>query len=195
MPFLLVLPSAARPNIVSISCSNCSAGRTSQRKTSSSSPAFHHLWATWLDDDDVLCDGFDRLAADLRAERAADHLERLRLVRVDVRRGDDAAGGGAELDQHVLAIGLGRRLQERHLLLRDGVHQSVACLDHRCLLRSRLVRPLDALILRYRGPGRIGATPQGRHQVLPGRCLGDSRAVSAPSAPASWARDEIPSLR
>ena len=43
MPFLFVLPSAASENIVSISDSNWSAGRISHRKTSSSSPAFHHL--------------------------------------------------------------------------------------------------------------------------------------------------------
>src|SRR5262249_21186776 len=38
-------PSAASENIVSISCSNCSAGRISHRNTSSSSPGFHHLCA------------------------------------------------------------------------------------------------------------------------------------------------------
>jgi mannose-6-phosphate isomerase-like protein (cupin superfamily) len=40
------LPSAARPNIVSISCSNARAGRTSQVKRRAwPSPAFQNLWA------------------------------------------------------------------------------------------------------------------------------------------------------
>src|SRR5215471_3465881 len=45
MPFLFVLPSAASENIVSISDSNWSAGRISQRNTSRASPPFHHLCA------------------------------------------------------------------------------------------------------------------------------------------------------
>src|SRR5215218_3829413 len=45
MPFRPVLPSAASPNIVSISRSNCSAGRTSHTKCASSSPAFQNLCA------------------------------------------------------------------------------------------------------------------------------------------------------
>jgi hypothetical protein len=45
IPFFEVLPSAARPNIVSISCSNAIAGRTSQVKRASPSPALQNLWA------------------------------------------------------------------------------------------------------------------------------------------------------
>jgi len=44
MPLLFVLPSAASANIVSSSCSNRSAGRTSQRKRTTSSPAFQKRW-------------------------------------------------------------------------------------------------------------------------------------------------------
>src|SRR5436190_14843383 len=43
MPFRFVLPSAARANIVSSSASNWRAGRTSQTKWASSSPAFQNL--------------------------------------------------------------------------------------------------------------------------------------------------------
>ena len=43
MPFLFVLPSAARANIVSSSDSNCNAGRTSQTNRTSSSPMFQNL--------------------------------------------------------------------------------------------------------------------------------------------------------
>src|SRR3954452_10562042 len=43
MPFRLVLPSAARANIVSSSASNWRAGRTSQTKWATSSPAFQNL--------------------------------------------------------------------------------------------------------------------------------------------------------
>jgi hypothetical protein len=45
IPFRFVLPSFARANIVSRSRSNCSAGRTSQTKTASVSPAFQNLCA------------------------------------------------------------------------------------------------------------------------------------------------------
>src|SRR5690348_15416528 len=45
MPFFEVLPSAARPNIVSISCSNAPAGRISQVKRAGPSPAFQNLCA------------------------------------------------------------------------------------------------------------------------------------------------------
>ena len=45
MPFFDVLPSAARLNIVSISCSKAPAGRTSQVKRVSPSPAFQNLCA------------------------------------------------------------------------------------------------------------------------------------------------------
>ncbi|MDQ3859608.1 MAG: hypothetical protein M3327_14390 [Actinomycetota bacterium] len=41
-PFRFVLPSLASVNMVSISDSNSSAGRTSQRKRASSSPAFQN---------------------------------------------------------------------------------------------------------------------------------------------------------
>ena len=43
MPLRFVLPSAASANIVSTSDSNCSAGRTSQTKWATSSPAFQNL--------------------------------------------------------------------------------------------------------------------------------------------------------
>jgi hypothetical protein len=42
IPFLFVLPSAASENIVSIGCSNLSAGRISQTKCASSSSAFQN---------------------------------------------------------------------------------------------------------------------------------------------------------
>ena len=42
MPCELVLPSRASENIVSISCSNCSAGRTSHTKRAVASPAFQN---------------------------------------------------------------------------------------------------------------------------------------------------------
>jgi hypothetical protein len=45
MPLRLVLPSAARPNIVSISDSNSSAGVISATKRSSFSPALQNLCA------------------------------------------------------------------------------------------------------------------------------------------------------
>ena len=44
-PLRFVLPSVASPNIVSISCSNWSAGRTSQTRCASPSPAFQNLRA------------------------------------------------------------------------------------------------------------------------------------------------------
>jgi hypothetical protein len=43
MPFLFVLPLTARANIVSSSDSNWRAGRTSQTKWASLSPAFQNL--------------------------------------------------------------------------------------------------------------------------------------------------------
>src|SRR4029450_3063325 len=75
-PFLFVFPAAASANMVSINDSNRSAGRSSQRNTSSPAPAFHHLCA---------CPGSTTrtsparasilLARDLCSERARDDLE------------------------------------------------------------------------------------------------------------------------
>ena len=76
------------------------------------------------------------LASDLEAERALDDLEGLRLVRVDVRRGDEAVGLDRDLDEHVLPVGVGGRLHEVQGLAGHGILEGVSGADHRGLLVS-----------------------------------------------------------
>ena len=105
-PFLFVLPSFARPNIVSSSCSNWSAGLTTQRKRAAVSDAFQNLCAVpGSTVTDVAGRGGDRLAADLEHELALDHLEDLGLVRVQVGGGDEAVRLDEDVDHDALAVG------------------------------------------------------------------------------------------
>ena len=137
MPFRFVLPSAASANIVSISDSNCSAGRISQTKCAISSPAFQNLCGVpagtvrrWPGP------ATSFLRPTLKPTRAAEHLEALLLARVDVRRGDEAVRLDVGLDHDGLAAGLARRLAEDDPLAGDRVLDAVSCADHGRLLFS-----------------------------------------------------------
>jgi hypothetical protein len=132
------LPSAASENIVSISDSNWSAGLIAQRKTSSSSPAFHQVCETpGATPTGLAGAGLQRATGDFRAERAGDDVERLPLARVDMGGRDAAAGIGVELDHDAVAASLRSRLQERHALAGDGIDQGLSFLDHLSLLARR----------------------------------------------------------
>ena len=157
MPFLLVLPSAASVNIVSISCSNWSAGRISQRKTASRVAGVPERVLGAGGDDDLLAGGGDDLAASgLEAELALEHLEALALVGVEVGGGDEAARLDDDLDQDVLAVGVGRGLDEPHQLAGDRIVENVSLADHLLLLRIRIAIRMAILGRRARGASRRG---------------------------------------
>jgi len=86
---------------------------------------------TGIDDQRLAGARLDQFPADLRAERAADDLERLRLRRVRVRGRDEAARLAPELDQDVITAGLCGGPQERHPLFGDGVVERLAWFNHR----------------------------------------------------------------
>ena len=131
MPFLFVLPSFASANIVSSSRSNWSAGRTSVTKTASVSPAFQNLCELPAGTITRLTGaGDDLLAVELEGDRARLDLEALGLVRVHVRRRDEAVRLDGALDENVLAAGLVRRLQEEQALAGDGVLDHISLADH-----------------------------------------------------------------
>src|SRR3954454_11948010 len=136
MPFRFVLPSAARANIVSSSASNWRAGRTSQTKWASSSPAFQNLCGVpagtvsrWPGAGDEL------LPPDPEADAAAEDLEPLLLARVHVRGGNEAVRLHEGLDHDGLAVRLAARLPEDDALAGDGILDGVSCADHLGLLR------------------------------------------------------------
>src|SRR5262249_24818232 len=140
-----------------------------------------------LDDDDVAGPRRELLVADGELALAVDDLEALRLVRVDVRRGEKPARVDGDVDQHVLASRLRRGLEERDVLTRDGVHDGVSLANHPAHLTS--------LELCFR-PGQ--ARSRGPRSNLRNR-RSDSRPIAgvagqaeARSTPRSWARDDRP---
>ena len=125
MPFLFVLPSAARPNIVSRKRSNWSAGRTSQRKRAVSSPALRKLCfvpAGTVTTSPGPATTFSRprrnSSVPVRTSKRSD------WYGWTCGGGDGAVGLDADLDLDELAVGLGGRAQERDALARDGVRRS-----------------------------------------------------------------------
>jgi hypothetical protein len=109
-------------------------GRSSQRKTSSPSPAFHHLCA---------CPGSTRRPRTSQSEPGGRALLRRTPAapgtlgakvagkRIEARAGDVLV---VKLDSYVLAVGLRRGLEKCHPLVRDGVDEGLALADHCCLL-------------------------------------------------------------
>jgi hypothetical protein len=118
MPFRFVLPSD----------SNCSAGRISQTKRATSSPAFQNLCGVPAGTT-TRCPGpatvFSR-----PTRKPAEDLEALFLARVNVRRGDEAVGVHERLDHDRGAARVARRLVEDDALSGDGVLDHVACTNH-----------------------------------------------------------------
>src|SRR5919106_3066683 len=74
--------------------------------------------------------GDDLLAVELEGERAALDLEGLGLVRVDVRGGDEAVRLHGRLDEDVLAVRLGRGLEEAEALAGDRILDRLSLADH-----------------------------------------------------------------
>ena len=119
------------PNIVSISDSNCSAGRISQTKCATSSPAFQNLCGVPGGDGERWpgpATSFRRPT--LKPTLPRRHLEALLLGRVDVGRGDEAVRLTYVSIDDGLAAGLARGLAEHEPLAGDGVHDAVSCMDH-----------------------------------------------------------------
>jgi hypothetical protein len=131
-----------------------------------------------LDDDHVARTRHEPLAPDLHADRALDDLEALRLVRVHVRRGDDAARAHRALDEHVLAVGRRGRLDEGEPLARDLVLEGLADGDHCCP-----PCPCDAPV------APLGAASRG---VRPGRMSPGSASRREPSA--GFAGTDVPGV-
>jgi hypothetical protein len=75
--------------------------------------------------------GDDLLHSEPETHRAADDLEGLLLLGMDVRAGDGAAGREHELDRQQLTVGVRGRLAEDDLLAADRILQNLSCTSHR----------------------------------------------------------------
>ena len=164
MPKRFVLPSAARPYIVSITDSIFSAGRTSTLKLTSSSVLFQKLCdLAGLDRDDVAGPGLDLAAVDLQGQRALRDLEPLALAGMDVSRRQVTAGGDESLE-----LGVPRRRSRPPSSRRRAARRSAGS-RLSGLQRSFLSPPCASLQVTARGCDaggcvRIGATPRLRPQ-------------------------------
>ena len=131
MPFWFVLPSAASPNMVSINDSNCSAGRTSARKRSVSSPRVPELVRqAGIDQRHLARAELELLASALHAEPTFEDREDLRLVGVNVRGRDGSARLDEGVEERVLAVRVVRRELEDEPFAGHGVDDRVSCANH-----------------------------------------------------------------
>ena len=131
MPFFDVLPSAASPKIVSISCSERARWANLAGEASGTVAGVPELVSGTREHTDLFSRGeVELLSGDLHADAPLEDTEALGLARMHVRCRDRRARAKDGFDEDRLAAGVARRAMKDEDLAGDGVLDRLATADH-----------------------------------------------------------------